>query len=117
MKRFMLAVAMAAAFAAHAPLRAADEAKRETKSEYVKKAHVAIDELSVKIDELEVKAKEAGASAKEGMNEKLETLKARRKTARKDLSKLKRASGKAWTKFKAGVDKGIADMKEEFAQD
>ena len=117
MKRFMLAVAMAAAFASPAPLRAADEAKAETKSEYVKKAHVAIDDLSAKIDALEVNAKKAGSEAKEGMDEKLAALKARRKTARKDLSKLKRASGKAWAKLKAGVDKGIAEMKEELAKD
>ena len=112
MKRFMLAVAMAAAFAGRSQLSAADT-KAETKSEYVKKAHVAIDELSVKIDELEVKAKAAGAEAKEGLNEKLAALKARRKTARMDLSKLKRSGGKAWAKLKAGIDKGIADMKDE----
>jgi len=118
MKQFLLAVAMGAAFVAPMPSRAAEEAKPpESKGEYAKKAHAAIDELSVKIDALEVKAKKAGAEAKEGLDEKLDALKARRKTARKDLSKLKRTSGKAWTKFKAGIDKGIAEMKEELSKD
>jgi chromosome segregation ATPase len=118
MKRFMLAVAMAAAFAAPMPSRAAEAAKPvESKGEYTKKAHAAIDELSEKIDALEVKAKKAGAEAKEGLNEKLDALKGQRKTARKDLAKLKRTSGKAWTKLKAGIDKGIAEMKEELAKD
>jgi hypothetical protein len=117
MKRFMLAVAMAAAFAPRSPLRAAETSNSESKGEYVKKAHAAIDDLSAKIDALEIKAKETGAEAKEGMDAKLEALKARRKTARKDLAKLKKTSGKAWAKLKAGVDKGIAEMKEELAKD
>jgi hypothetical protein len=83
----------------------------------VKKAHVALDDLSARIDALEVKAKEAGSEAKAGLDAKLAALKARRKTARKDLSKLKKTSGKAWAKLKAGVDKGIAEMKEELAKD
>lgn len=109
MKRFMLAVAMASAFAAPMPVRAA-----ETRSEYIRKAHIALDDLSLKIDAMELKAKEAGTSAREGMDEKLESLKARRKTARKDLAKLKRASGKAWSKLKAGVDRGIQDLKTAY---
>ena len=39
-----------------------------------------------------------------------------RKTAKKDFAKLKRASGKAWTDLKAGVDKGIQDIKKELGE-
>jgi hypothetical protein len=119
MKRFILAVSMAFAFvfafAPSAPLRAAEGSKiAETKAEYVKKARAELDELSIKIDALELKAKEAGASTKAGMDQKLKALKARRKTAKKDFAKLKRASGNAWTDLKAGVDKGIEELKTAY---
>lgn len=117
MKRLILAVSMAFAFAAAAPLRAAEGSKiAETKAEYVKKAKIELDELGAKIDALELKAKEAGASAKADMKRKLKALKARRKTAQKDFAKLKRASGKAWSELKAGVDKGIEELKTAYAE-
>ena len=112
MKRLIVVVWMACAFAAAAPPRAAAESKAaETKAEYVKKARAEIDELGGKIDALESKAEKTGASTRAGMDRSLKELKARRKTAKKKLAKLKRASGDAWTDLKAGVDKGIEDLK------
>jgi len=122
MKRLILTVPMAVAFAfaTAAPLLAADAAKpaatstlAETKDEYVKKAKVELDELSLKIDALEEKAKGAGTEARAGMNKQLKELKWRRKTVKRDFAKLKRATGKAWTDLKAGLDKGLADLKKE----
>jgi hypothetical protein len=54
------------------------------------------------------------------MEKKLDALRTRRTTARKDFAKLRRASGKAWGSMKAGVDKGIHELKtayEEAAKD
>ena len=122
MKRLMLTVPLACAFAFVnvAPLLAAEGAKpaaastlAETKDEYAKKVRVQLDELSLKIDSLEAKATGAGTEARAGINKKLKELKARRKTVKKDFAKLKRASGKAWSDMKAGLDKGIADLKRE----
>ena len=113
MKRLIIIVTMACAFAAAAAPRAAAETKAaETKDEYVKKARAELDELSGKIDALERKAKQAGSSAREDMAQTIKELKIRRKTAKKSLSKLARASGKAWADLKAGVDKGLTDLKE-----
>lgn len=115
MKHFILAISMALAFAAAAPLRAAEGSTiAGTKAEYVKKAKAELDELSAKIDAMELKAKEAGASAKADMKVKLKALKARRKTASKDFAKLQRASGKAWAELKTGVDKGIEELKKAY---
>jgi hypothetical protein len=113
MKRLILIVTMACAFAAaSAPRAAAAESKAAlTKDEYVKKAHAELDELSEQIDTLEHKAKKAGASAHEGMDQTLKDLKAQRKAAKKKLSKLKKASGKAWDDLKDGMDKGLTDLR------
>ena len=119
MNNFILTISMACAFgiSISAPLRAAESTLAETKNEYAKKARADLDELGRKIDALEAEAKDAGESARKGMNAKLKELKARRKTASKDLAKLKRASGKAWAGLKAGMDKGIAEMKEVLRKD
>lgn len=117
MESLILAVSLMCALGAPAPARAAEEAKAaETKGDYVRKAHAAVDALSVKIDALELKAKDAGSSAREGMDEKLTALKARRKTLKKDLARLKRASGKAWANIKAGLDKGLEDLKKDLEE-
>lgn len=121
MESLILALTMACAVGAPTPLLAADTTKREqTRAEYIQKAKVELDELGVKIDALELKASKAGTAAKAGIDEKLAALKARRKTAKKDFTKLKRASGKAWLSLKTGVDKGIEELKaayDEAAQD
>lgn len=119
MNRYTLAVLMGCAFglACVAPLRAAESKLDETKAEYVKKARVELDELGVKIDALELKVKKAGDSSKMEMEKKLKAVKAQRKTVNRDFAKLKRASGEAWTDLKAGVDKGIAEVKEELGKD
>lgn len=116
MESLILAVTLACAVgSAAAPARAAEgTTMAETKAEYVHKARVELDELSVKIDALEAKAKAAGASAKAGLDEKIKALKARRKSAKREFSKLKRASGKAWKGFKVGVDRGIADLRAAY---
>jgi hypothetical protein len=115
MESLILAVTMACSLGAAAPAVAAQTSKAaQTKAEYVEKARVELDELSVKIDALEVKAKAAGASAKAGLDKRLVELKARRKTTKRDFLKLKRATGKAWVSFKAGVDNGIADLKRTY---
>lgn len=119
MESLILAVTLACALAPTTPSRAAAAVSApskaaETKAEYVKKAHAELDELSAKIDALELKAKEAGSQAREGLDTKLAALKAHRKTAKKDLAKLRHASGKAWISFKAGVDNGINDLKKAY---
>lgn len=117
MESLILAVTMACALGTPTPVRAADEVKTtkaETRAEYLKKAHAELDELGAKIDALEIKAKAAGADAKAGLDEKLASLKTRRKTANKDYAKLKRASGKAWLSIKAGLDKGITELQEAY---
>jgi chorismate mutase len=113
MKRLIFAVALACSFAAAAvPRAAAESTVAETKDEYVKKARAKLDELSGKIDAMEHDAKKAGSSAHEGMDQTLTDLKARRRTAKKDLAKLRHASGEAWADLKAGVDKSLRDLKE-----
>lgn len=112
MESLILAVTMACALGASTPTTAGAAPKQpETKAEYVKRAHAELDVLGAKIDALELKAKDAGAEAKEGLDQKLSALKARRKTAKTDFAKLRHAGGKAWVSFKAGVDRGIADLK------
>ncbi|MFI5346068.1 MAG: hypothetical protein ACHQ51_06810 [Elusimicrobiota bacterium] len=116
MKNYLFAAVLAWACVASAPgaSRAAETSKiAETKAEYVKKAHAELDELSARIDALEVKARKTGAATDEALKKKISELKARRKTAKKDFAKLKRASGEAWADLKAGVDKGIDDIKKE----
>ncbi len=121
METLILAVSLVCAAGAPGPVSAAEQsAPVQTKGEYTKKAHETIDSLSVKIDALEVKAKNAGDSARAGLDEQVKALKVRRTAAKKDLRKLKRASGKAWAKLKAGVDKGIDELQaayEEAAKD
>ena len=114
MKPLILAAAMACAFAAAAPPRAAAETTKsaETKSEYVKRVRAELDKLSRKIDALESKAKAVGVTAHAGLDQKLSDLKTQRKTLKMSFAKLKRASGKAWFDLKGGVDKGIYDLKE-----
>lgn len=119
MESLILAVTLVCALAPTTPSRASASANApskiaETKAEYVKKAHAELDELSGKIDALELKAKKAGSQAREGLDKKIETMKARRKTAKKDFAKLRHASGKAWISFKAGVDNGINDLKTAY---
>ena len=112
MESLVLAVTMACALGTSTPVRAADRSKAaETRAEYVKKAHAELDEISAKIDALEIKAQDAGTSVKEGLDKKLTALKARRKTAKRDFARLKHASGKAWRRFKIGVDMGIEELK------
>ena len=50
------------------------------------------------------------------MHKKIAELKTRRKSAKKDLVKLRRASGKAWADLKAGVEKGIDDIRKELGE-
>lgn len=115
MENLILAVSLMCAMGAPAPAVAAEQASVvETKGEYTKKAHKAIDALSVKIDALEVKAKSAGASARADLDERLKALKVRRTAARKELRKLKRASGEAWDKVKSGVDRTIDDLQAAY---
>lgn len=115
MESLILAVTLACAAGSAPPARAAEgTTMAETKAEYVRKARAELDELSVKIDALEAKAKAAGASAKAGLDEKIKALKARRRSAKREFSKLKRASGKAWKGFKVGVDRGIADLRAAY---
>lgn len=116
MKYFLLAVSMACAFAAASPVRAAEQTAAEKKDEYVKKARTELDALGAKIDGLEVRAKAAGASTRAEMERQLKDLKARRKAALKDFSKLKRASGRAWADIRAGLEKGIDDLKKELEE-
>ena len=117
MKRFILVASMLGVFAAAgAPRAGAELSEDDSKRAYVKKIHAEIDELSGKIDALEQKAKKAGASAHKGMDQHLKEIKARRKSAKKDLAKLKRASGKAWSELKTGVDKGIEDIRKALAE-
>ncbi len=113
MKPFALILALACAFAAAAAPRASAQASKlaEAKDLYVKNARAAIEELSRKIDSLEKKLKTADAAAHEDRKSKLAGLKARRKTLLRRLTKLKRASGKAWGDLKAGVDQGIEDLR------
>ena len=63
--------------------------------------------------------KKAGAEAREDAQKQLKELKAGRTAAKKDLTKLKRASGGAWADLKAGVDKAIAEGRgiEAFRKD
>lgn len=111
----LLILSMTLACALAAPARSAGApARPQTRAEYVKKAHAELDELSDKIDALELKAKALGTAAQAGLDDKIAALKARRKTEKKDLAKLKRASGKAWTDLKAGVDKGLAELKSAY---
>jgi uncharacterized protein involved in copper resistance len=114
MKHLILAAAVACAFAAAVPPRAAAQAAQnaKTKDQYVNEARAELDALAGKIDALERKAKKAGSSAREGMDRKLKELKARRRTADKSLAKLKGAGGKAWSGLEADVDKSIRDLKE-----
>jgi curli biogenesis system outer membrane secretion channel CsgG len=113
MKNLILIAAMACACAfAAMPRAAAESTAAETKDDYVKKTHAKLDVLSRKIDVLAFDAKKAGSSANEGLDQTVKELKARRKTAKKDLTKLKRSSGNAWADLKTGVDKGLADLKE-----
>lgn len=117
MKILMLAAALICALASAASLSAAEGSKiAETKAEYVKKARADLAELSGKIDALELKAKKAGAEARADAQKQIKELKAGRSAAKKDLSKLKSASGGAWTDFKAGVDKAIADLKKRLTE-
>jgi len=114
MKRLMLAVLTACAFAASLPLRAAEEpAAADNKSEYAGKARAELDALGAKIDALEAKAREAGAEARAKSVRQLQGLKSRRRKALKDLAKLKRASGKAWADIRTGLEKGLEDLKKE----
>lgn len=116
MKYFLLAVSMACAFAAPSPLRAAEQTSAEKKDEYVKKARTELDALGAKIDDLEAKAKTTSASTRAEMNRQLKDLKARRKAALKEFSKLKRAGGKAWADIRAGLEKGIEDLKKDLEE-
>jgi len=112
MRRSLLAVSLAFAFAA-APRAGAKESKAaQTKDEYVKKARGDIDELGREIDRLERKAKKSGSAAHEAVDKNIKDLKAQRKTAKSHLADLKRASGQAWANLKSGVDEAIADLKK-----
>ena len=116
MKNHLFAAVLACACVMSAPAvsRAAEGSKlSETKAEYVKKAHAELDEISARIDALEVKAKKTGAATDEALKKRIKELKARRKTAKKDFAKLKHASATAWADLKAGMDKGIDDLKKE----
>jgi len=114
MKLLLLAALAAYALAGATPAPVVDTAKStDKKDEYVVKARAELDELSAKIDELEARSRKAGADAKKDLDKKLAELKPRREKARKDLARLKRASGKAWASIKAGLQKGIDDLKKE----
>lgn len=121
MKPLLLAAAFA--LAASSPLRAVDRttlseeaAFTEEKNEYVDQAKAELDELSGRIDALEARARKAGAAASAEAARQLKELKARRKKALKDLARLKRASGRAWTDIKAGLEKGLEELKKELAE-
>lgn len=109
MKLILLA---ALAFAAPA-LAAPAEPPAEKKSEYVERVRTELDALGAKIDAMEAKAKVAGAEARAGMDRQLKDLKARRKAALREFSRLKRASGSAWADIRAGLEKGLADLRKE----
>ncbi|MDP3543458.1 MAG: hypothetical protein Q8T11_13395 [Elusimicrobiota bacterium] len=115
MESMILAVSLMCAMGVPSPALAAEQARAvETREAYVKKAHAAVDALGAKIDALEAKAAKAGGEARENADDRLRALKVRRKSLKKDLVRLKRAGDKAWTKVKAGVDRGIADLEKAY---
>lgn len=115
MESLVLAVSLMCAMGSPSPAQAAEQSRAAvTREAYIKKAQTAGDALGAKIDALEAESAKAGGEARENADDRIRALNVRRKTLKKDLVRLKRAGGKAWTKVRAGVDEGISELEKAY---
>ncbi len=95
-------------------LNAAGRFAADTKKEYVSELSNQLDKLDEKIDDLDAKIDKLQGQAKQKWQDKLKTLKAKRREVDEKLDNLKSASEDAWGKFREGTTNAWNDLKQSF---
>lgn len=78
---------------------------KEQKEQFQKEMEDNLAAINTEIVELKSHVSEASGDAKKELNEKIAALESKQAELSKNLAKLKKSSGKAWTEMKTGVSK------------
>ncbi len=81
-----------------------------SKEGYEKKLAAQLAEVEADVDKLKAKARQAEADAQIELNRKVEMLKAKRDTAKKQLDSLRASGDDAWTDLKDGVQSAFDEL-------
>jgi DNA repair exonuclease SbcCD ATPase subunit len=75
-----------------------------TRDAYVQKIKAKLDEWNAEIDRLEAQARQKEADAQTRLQEQIDQVKAKRKTAEEKLDDVRQAGGDAWEDLKSGLE-------------
>lgn len=83
----------------------------DKKEAYWQKLEAELREWGFRIDEFKARAEKAEDNLKTSYRVHLDTLRAKRETARQKLHELKEESGGAWEDLKEGVEKAWSELR------
>lgn len=86
----------------------------EQKEKFQKDMETKMADLKKEIAELNKKVSQKTGDAKTTMQAQIKALEVRQENLKKDLSKLKKSSGNAWTEMKVGVSKAWDSLSESY---
>jgi chromosome segregation ATPase len=89
-------------------------APTEERESYKKEVQEKLKALDKKIDELKGKGAHLEGDAKTEFNKEMTDLRKKRKVARKEWGKVKRASATTWEKAKADMDAAVQDVESAY---
>ena len=84
----------------------------DTRDAFVKKMKAKLDEWNAEIAQLEAIARQHEADAQLKLEEQIETLKKRRRSAEEDLDKMRQAAESAWKDLKTGIEHAASSLGE-----
>jgi len=84
----------------------------DTRDAYVEKMKAKLDEWNADIAKLEAKARQKEADAQKRYQERIASLKEKRKAVEEELDKLRRAGSDAWEDLKAGFEMAADSLGE-----
>lgn len=87
---------------------------KEQKEEFQKDMEAKLSDLGAEISQLKSTVSETSGEAKKDLNEKIAALEAKQSEVKKDLAKLKKSSGKAWSEMKTGVSKAWDALSDSY---
>jgi flagellar motility protein MotE (MotC chaperone) len=96
-------------------VEAASELAKETKQDFQKRMEKNLAEIEANISDLRAQASKTTAESRKKIDKELKELEAKRAEFRSQLDKVEESSGRAWTKFRGGVEKAWSDLKTAYS--
>jgi DNA mismatch repair ATPase MutS len=88
----------------------------EDKKSYLQRMADQLKQWDIEIDELKAKAVKAKADSRIELNNQIDELRAKKKTAQEKLTQLQEAGDGAWGEMKAGLERSWTEFKGAFSK-